>query len=338
MDLDAIADGPIMPSGAGGATPDEPIRPATPPPAEETSADEIGNEETEAPETAEVTPDEPIIATGKAAPAPLELDDDEAEVKLGGETLKVKDIKQQRLAHADYTRKTQEVAREREDHSKYRLDSELRDIQTEDFVTRMDDPNEMINEFATAKPDVWAAVEDYVIQRAVKLADMSEDAKELYLHKEQLARKAWQDARNGRMQKTYEAHKTKAQARAEAQKNHGNWRTEAMKATGLSLTKPEHSELVMEGMASPRNRGKAWTKELFDAEAARVAKILGVKAPKAPKPIAAAPAAPTPAPAPKPALPPVKAHGNAKPVTAARREPKTREMGSFFDRLRSGEA
>ena len=270
LDLDSIADGPIMPGRQGGATPDEPIRSATPPAAAEPEATEPDSEKT--PKQAASEPeDEPLVA-----PPALELDD-EAEIKIGNDTYKVKDLRDGQLMRADYTRKTEAIARERQEMSNFRLEKELEGIQTEDFLRRMDDPNELINEFAAHKPEVWEAVEQYIIDRAVHLQGLTAEGRELYLHKEGLSRKAWQEARDKRMEQTFNGHKTKAQQRAEAQKNHGNWRSEAMKAAGLG---EKHHELVMDGMTSARNRGKAWTKELFDAEAARVAKTLGVKAPK----------------------------------------------------------
>jgi hypothetical protein len=330
LDLDGVADGPIMPNGQGGATADEPIRPATPPKEAPEVSDEIKPEEPKAPIVPD--PDDEPIVPPTDAPAPVELAD-EAEIKIGNDTFKVKDLLQGQLAHADYTRKTQELARERDEMREFRLETELNDLQTEDFVRRMDDPNEMINEFAVHKPEVWEAVEQYVIDRAIHLQGLTPEGRELFLHKEQEARARWKSGREQKMTQTFTQHKTKAQARIEAQKNHGNWRSEAMKAAGLSLTKSEHTDLLMDGMTSARNRGKAWTKELFDAEAARVAKAFGVKAPKPPKPApgATAPAAPPPA-----KLPPVRSPGNA-PVAKTQRKAKDRDMGSFFDRIRSGE-
>lgn len=335
LDLDGIADGPIMPGGQGGATADEPIRPATPPAKEAPEApeakDEIKPDEPKAP----IVPDpddEPIVPPADAT-APLELADEEALVKIGNDTLTVREIKDGLLMRADHTRKTQEIARERDEMREYRLETELNELQTDDFVQRMNDPNEMINEFAVHKPEVWEAVEQYVIDRAIHLQSLTPEGRELFLHKEAEQRARWKAGREQKMTQTFTQHKTKAQARIEAQKNHGNWRSEAMKSAGLSLTKSEHMDLLMDGMTSARNRGKPWTKELFDQEAARVAKSLGVKAPKPPKP-AATPAAPaTPPPA---KLPPVRAPGN-RPVAPGRRQTKDRDMGSFFDRIRSGE-
>ena len=338
LDLDSIADGPIMPSGEGGthASADEPIRPDRPEPA--ASADKIGNSDEIRPEPAkpgeqEVTDDEPIVPPAAAASAPVELDD-EAEVKIGSDTFKIKDLLDGQLMRSDYTRKTTEIAREREEMTNFRIETEINDIQTDDFVRRMNDPNEMINEFAVHKPEVWQAVEDYVIERALHLQGLSPEGRQLFLRDEADRRKEWQTNRDARMGKAFSDHKTKATARVEAQKNHGNWRGEAMKAAGLSATNNAHHELVMDGMTSARNRGKAWTKELFDAEAARVAKTLGVKAPKPPKPapVAAAPASP-----PAARLPPVRAPGNVPVAKSARRPAKNTDMGSFFDRIRSGE-
>lgn len=343
MDLDAIEDGPIMPGFSGTLTPDEPLRTTREPAAAkpEPEGDEPEAEAAAVPETEPEVPegDEPIMPAGGAA-APLELDD-EAEIKIDGEVVKLKDLRQGRLAHSDYTRKTQELAREREAIEEERLDSRLADLQTEDFVTRMNDPHELINEFAAHKPEVWAKVVEEIVLREIKLADMTPDARELFLHKEAEARKAWKNAHEKRMQQAFEKTRGAAKARSEAAKNHSSWRTEAMKACGLSPTKDAHHEAVMDAMTSARNRGKPWTKELFDAEAARVAKILGVKAPKQPK--AAKPAAPAaPAAPPKPALPPVRASGvsaapRAGSAPAPRKANKPKDTGSFFDRLRSGE-
>lgn len=336
LDLDSIADGPIMPGGQGGPSEDTPIRPAAPPkepaaePETETSADEIGKETPKAP--IEPDPNDDPIVPPTAENAPIELAD-EAEIKIGNDTYKVKDLLQGQLAHADYTRKTQELARERDEMSQFRLETELNDIQTDDFVRRMNDPNEMINEFAVHKPEVWEAVEQYVIDRAIHLQGLSPEGRELFMRKEAEQRKAWVAARDARMNQAFTQHKTKAQARAEAQKNHGSWRAEAMKAAGLSLTKAEHADLLMDGMTSARNRGKPWTKEMFDAEAARVAKFLGVKPPKQPKPVVPPPAPATPPPA---KLPPVRSPGNA-PVVKTKRPAKNTDLGSFFDRIRSGE-
>ncbi len=341
LDLDSIADGPIMPGGEGGASADEPIRPDKPASAPEADDDQI-RPEPETPEAAEETSpadaDEPIVSPAPAAAAPLELDD-EAEIKIGNDTYKIKDLRDGQLMRADYTRKTQEIAAKERAMDEYRVETELNDIQTEDFVRRMDDPNEMINEFAAHKPEVWAAVEEYIIDRAIHLQGLSPEGRQLFLRDEADKRKAWQAKRDQRMQQTFAQHRTKAQARAEAQKNHGSWRADAMKSAGLSATRAEHHELLMDGMTSARNRGKPWTKELFDAEAARVAKTLGVKPPKQPKPaptpIAAAPAAP-----PAAKLPPVRSPGNV-PVQSAggtrRGSSAPKDLGSFFDRVRNGQ-
>jgi hypothetical protein len=108
-----------------------------------------------------------------------------------------------------------------------------------------------------------------------------------------------------------------------------------MKSAGLDPVNDHHHDLVMDGMASPRNRGKAWTKELFDAESARVAKILGSKPPKpaaAPKPAPVAPVAPA-----KPALPPVKVSSVAAPRTPTGKfAPKPKSYEDFWDGLRNG--
>ena len=318
MDLNDIPDGPIMPEGAAPEAPaDEPL-------------DAVPTNEPAAPPVVESDPnDEPIVpddTAASAAPTAIELSDD-ATVKIDGQEYSVKDLKAERLMRADYTRKTTELARERDAMDDFRLEVDLERMQTRDFLERMSNPTELINEFAEHMPEVWDAVIDAIVQREIQLQKATPEGRELILRKEADARRQWRAQRDSRMAKEFDTHRGRATARREAAKNHKGWRDEAMKAAGLDPARDEHHDLVMDGMASPRNRGKAWTKETFDAEAARVAKILGVKAPAPAKAAAPAPA-PKPA-APPPALPPQRAPAPPAKAAAAAHVPPRGSDGKF---------
>lgn len=342
MDLFDIPDGPIMPAAPAPATPAAtPATPAAPPAAETPAAPAAPVVAPEAPSSAQGAEvdngDEPIVPgapAAAAAPAPVELSDD-AEVKIGGHTYKVKELMDERLMRADYSRKTTELARERDAMDDFRLEVDLERTQTQDFLHRVStNPTELINEFAEHMPDVWAQVEDHLIERAIHLQSLSPEGRELFLHKERQARAAWRAQRDQRMEGVFRNKRSTVAARKEAAKSHKEWREGSMRSAGLDPTNDAHHDLVMEGMASPRNRGKAWTKEMFDAESARIAKIIGAKAP--PPPTAAAAAAPaTPA---APPLPPVRAaHAAAARPVEPKVEVRRDARGRFKQNGKSSE-
>lgn len=331
-----MSDGPIGPADAPNTSADEPL---DDPHAAAPAAPAAEPEGQEAPTVESDPNDEPLPGSETAAPedAPVELPET-AKVRVGKREVVLKDLLDGELMRADYTRKTQALAQREEEMDNERLEAQLERIQTEDFVQRMSSPVEIMNEFSEHQPEAWAALVDMIIEREIKFQNATPEGRQLMLRDEKDARARWRAARDARVQKAFDTHRNKHTARREASKNHSGWRNEAMKSAGLDPANDAHHDLVMDGMASPRNRGKAWTKEMFDGEAARVAKILGAKAPKpaaAAKPAPAAPAAP-PAP-PKPALPPVRASGVAAPRTPAGKfAPKPKSYENFWDDLRNG--
>ena len=327
-----MTDGPIGPADSTESAPaDAPLDDV--PEASATSADEIGSDKP-------IVDDEPLPGSEAPADAALELAET-AKVKIGKREVVLKDLLEAELRHADYTRKTTELARERDEMADFRLDKELGDIQTDDFVSRMSNPTEIFHEFSTHQPEAFEQLIDMIIDREIKLQSLSKEGRELYLRDEKEARARWQQARDARVQKAFDTHRGRHTARREAAKSHGTWRNEAMKSCGLDPSNDAHHDLVMDGMASPRNKGKAWNKELFDAESARVAKYLGAKAPKPAAVAKPAPVAPVAKPAPvKPALPPVRAQGAAPPAAArgagGKFAPKSTSYEDFWENVRNG--
>ena len=304
------------------------------PVADEVDTEEPSPEEVEGEDELEAAADDALEEeAAEAVDEPLDLAaDPEAKIKLGDEVLTAKEVKDRLLMREDYTRKTQAISAERKVHADAKMDHDLYKLQVEDLLTVFEDPSATILEMSSHKPEVWREIEKRIVNRYIRLADMTDGERAMFFKNEEYELAKHVDKREQERTKKVETAKDRAHKSAELVKSYNNWRTESMRAVGLNVDKAEHLEAVTNAMVA-RHRGKAWSKELFDAECARVAKSYGVKPPKAPPKKEAAPAAPA---AKKPALPPVKGRGNARPATpgaAPKSKPKT--IGNEFHALRT---
>lgn len=277
------------------------------------------------------TPDEPII---KDAPvdAPVELKGEDSQVKIDGKVYTAKELKDQLLMRGDYTRKTQELATKQREYDEAIVESEEREIEVHDFVSRMRTPSEIINEFSSSMPEVWEKVQQAIVDRFTRIADMTEGELAQFLENERHTLNAWTHSRNTRVQKLIEDKRTARTQRSEMKKLFETSRADVMRSEGLDPENDAHMELVMDGITSVRNRGKRWSKDLLTAEVKRVATHLKAKPPKPAKKEAAPP--PSPPAAEKPKVPPVKPPGIRKPEGGHKKADK-KPLGSFFEDLRS---
>lgn len=296
----------------------------------ETSAPETPDtEEPEAPEAPDTddteTPDteDPDTEEPEEDPTP-ELDDD-ATFRVGDETLTGKDLKAQRLMQADYTRKTQALADEREAFETKRAAEadELEDIKH--WLGSLQDPEDMEFELATYFPKAFEALRDRILEQAVDEHEMTERERALFKEKRKndFERKARQK------QEEYAARKEAAKKgeieKAEMAKRFSLWREDSVKAAGLDPKNEQHLMLVSDRIVAAY-RGKKWTPEIFQAASEYVAKALGKTPPKAKEPEKKAAAK----------LPPVRAAGAKKPVGTpeAKAPAKAKSSNDFFKDLR----
>lgn len=259
---------------------------------------------------------------GEGEPEVAELDD-EAEFKLGDETVTGKELKAQRLMQADYTRKTQALAEERKAFEQERdsLHDENEELKT--WVRSLQDPAEMEFELERYFPEQFDALRQRIIEQAIEEQDMTERERDAHrrARKAEHAEKA--RAKDAELEDARAERKATVQRTNELRQTFNGWLEETMTAAGLDPKNPRHQKLVRTEIAN-EHKGKTWTRETFESATKVVASDLG-KTPPAKG---------------KAAVPPPVSAGGRKPIAGkAPRKPaksRTEDTESFFEKLRRG--
>lgn len=241
--------------------------------------------EDEAPAT-ETEPEEgeeaPTAEEGEEAPA-VEDDgtalDPKAEFTVDGEKVTGEELLKSRLRHADYTRKTQELAEERKAFEQERTAEKDKVSDYEEFLSGIKDVNTLELELERYYPDTLQALRDRIIEQAIEEQGCSTDAE-----RDRLVRLRKSELREAAAKRDQElaGKRTKAreheQKTAELRKTYLGWAAESMAAAGLDAKDQDHYELVAAKVT--KNKGQ-WTKETFQEAAKAAAKVLGKTPPAA---------------------------------------------------------
>jgi hypothetical protein len=273
---------------------------------------------------------------GAAGAGPVEVKP-EAKFLIDGKEVTGEELLTGRLAHADYTRKTQALADARktfeaksEEHEDYRGDVQ------EYFQRTLSDPSELLNEYRASAPEKFQALKKLILDEAIRVGDMTEAEFAMYQEMDKSKHEDWKRGRLSARAKAAEERTTMRSQRAEIHRSVSNWRAEAMKGAGLSLDNQDHTDAFYEYMTS-RHRADRWTEEMIQAAAKSVAKRFGVKPPKAsaapaqvkdPKTGKFVPAKPVQAP------PPVRGLGTKRPPGKSDPTPKKVSTSTTFAALR----
>lgn len=247
---------------------EEPVAETEEPAESDEEASEEGSEGAEGEEAPEGAPEA----------LPENAIDPAREYIVDGKKLKGEDIKAGMLMRDDYTRKTQALA---EDRRTFEAKGEERadfDLEVQDFFTRIKDHKEALHEFEANYPDTYRKMWGHIVDEAMKVGDMSDGELAMYQENKRHALEEWKRGREGARHELVEGRKAQNQRSADITRKVQVWRSEAMKAAGLSLEDTDHTSAVFDRMVA-RHRDKTWTKEMFDAECANVAKAFKVKAP-----------------------------------------------------------
>lgn len=236
--------------------------------------------------------------------------------RIGDEEILGKDLLNQRLMRADYTRKTQQLAEFRK-----KLETDLNE--------RTDERDEAVEwikgleDVDTLEAELWRhfpkAMES-LIQRVIDQAIEEEDAGDNQKHREAIrrARKAELEDRqrllDEKRNKTLSERKQIAQKTTELRANFDKWTREAMASAGLDFTNEKHRTVFSDRIMSAYGK-EAWTQDTFAKTAKYVQDLLGVK----PPPKKVAPAA---------KLPPVAKSGAVAPAKGKAPPPKVRSKDS----------
>lgn len=288
----------------------------------------IAPDEPDAPEPEAPEPDTESLA--KDAPAddsdqapeepeagPAELDD-EAQIKIGDETLTGKQLKAERLRQADYTRKTQMLAEDKRQFEQERDGLVEENTELKHWVSSLKDPGEMRFELERYFPETFDALREAIIQEAIEEQDMTPREKEL----SRKARMAEQAEKARRKDEELQARKDERrqadQRTSELRRTFNGWLDETMREAGLDPANEKHQKLVRREIQTA-HQGKTWTKETFQEACAEIGAALGTSKPPADK---------------KAALPPVAPKGNKPRASQAPKAKAVQDTESFFKSLR----
>ena len=235
------------------------------------------------PEEGEATEEETDEPEAKAAdPDELELGDED-EISIGGETIKVKDLKAERMRQADYTRKTQALAEERREFEAERDDVIETNEELKAFVGSLRDLDTLEFELMRYFPDTLEALRERIISEALDVQDMTPRERDAYMAKKKAEHALKARTKADEYARQRDEKKARKQGTTQLRETFTGWMSGSMAEFGLDAKNPKHQKLLRSELAEAAKK-EVLTEAHFKAAAKEVADTLGIKLEGKPKP------------------------------------------------------